>query len=683
MNDRVSQRPPPPYLGEEELRERYEREADTRGRKLAQPRGSTHGSSADRSEASRHSSIFRFGKSLAASFNPSNWKIWSKQQHEEEETPQQRTLRERQEKAERIYRELKQSGHFRDSNVPPNFKMQEAKDETPVKHDSGVAFGRQLGIYRNSIETSREDKRMGRVFLDPPHFDEHGGSPVSNVSGSVANGSIRKGNTRFKRPSLSSIRKTQGSDRGSTAPNSDERHQARRIPSRKDLQKQQKLVKRVSDLEGKLEAARRQLSEALGEPVPSQMQPPPRMGRPRFVPGALSTLPSERLLSGYVAADAGGGFSDDENFSQIGQAMTTDHMGDDNAITPGALIQSYELEGDTPAASPARVDKPLPKAPDTLAHDRVIQSVEIEATIQVEQTSQTTVAHKAQVVQKKIVNKQPSHIATNPLEVAESLESSVSSEEEGDDFAMEEVTAKTTSSKSKKRKSSFERMANDGGIYKPGPDSESEIDSEVKPKKTPARPRKLQKTIQEPSTKSSPRKEPPSTPAVKNQSSPHNQRQPAPRYRAPSKKALSNAGSAIERQSSKIVKSNIPRKVRQSMSPPPSSFAGLRYTKPSSQTTKPVSAPPTEEPHTAAPSTEDDVPPVPRMPQKVRLPSGEVISTATHPPSPTKSTVSASGKLVKTRPIAKEVEKENAKEEAKPKNNMRREDSFDLDPEIF
>jgi hypothetical protein len=55
---------------------------------------------ADRSEGSRHSSIFRFGKSLAATFNPNNWKIWSKQQSlvEDEETAHIQVLRERQQK---------------------------------------------------------------------------------------------------------------------------------------------------------------------------------------------------------------------------------------------------------------------------------------------------------------------------------------------------------------------------------------------------------------------------------------------------------------------------------------------------------------------------------------------------------------------------------------------------------
>ena len=61
----------------------------------------------------------------------------------------------------------------------------------------------------------------------------------------------------------------------------------------------------------KLDSARRQLSESLGQPMPistphivmqTTSRPPlSRIGRPRFVPGALATLPSERLLAGYVS----------------------------------------------------------------------------------------------------------------------------------------------------------------------------------------------------------------------------------------------------------------------------------------------------------------------------------------------------------------------------------------------
>jgi hypothetical protein len=363
MNDRVSQMPPPNYVGDEDyLRGTYEEfEHDDLGnirdRKLAKPRkhGSVAGSTGDRSDASRHSSIFRFGKSIAASFNPHNWKIWSERKHQVVETPEEKVLRERKEKAYKIYKELKYSGNFRDADVPPFFQALEHQPAASTKHDSvleidnsRMSHDKSRGSHdnfrmsnsdsRRSYDgygtTPRDEKRMGRVYLEPPSLQSSGNSPGSMAE---SNTSPRKKAFHFKTPSLSNIRKT-GSDSGS---NASDLHQARRIPSRKDLQKQQKLVKRVSDLEGKLEAARRQLTQVLGEPMPSQLSTPSsRIGRSRFVPGALSTLPSERLLSGYVSTDvdADDDYNEDHAF-EIGKAVTSDHK---EPVISGARADGFK-----------------------------------------------------------------------------------------------------------------------------------------------------------------------------------------------------------------------------------------------------------------------------------------------------------------------------------------------------
>jgi len=173
MNDRVSNKPPMPYLGDEEMRERFEREEQARGRKMAQPRKYTHhsntsiaGSYAERSDTSRHSSIFKFGKSIAATFNPSNWKIWAKPQVDAETPDHNKVLRERKEKAEAIYQELKRNGQFRDSTVPPSFGK--SREGDLAKHDSGVVLER----VRDSSVPGRQEKRQGKVFLDPPRVEE-------------------------------------------------------------------------------------------------------------------------------------------------------------------------------------------------------------------------------------------------------------------------------------------------------------------------------------------------------------------------------------------------------------------------------------------------------------------------------------------------------------------------------
>lgn len=74
--------------------------------------------------------------------------------------------------------------------------------------------------------------------------------------------------------------------------------------SRYDLKKQNKLSKRVSDLESKLSQARKELDEALTEasPMPKygnkyeRFTPQSTLKRPKFVPGQLPSLPSERIL---------------------------------------------------------------------------------------------------------------------------------------------------------------------------------------------------------------------------------------------------------------------------------------------------------------------------------------------------------------------------------------------------
>jgi hypothetical protein len=662
MNDRVSNKPPKPYIGEDEdCRARYEHEQtnDLAKRKLAHPRKFTNhpspsmaeSSVADRSEGSRHSSIFRFGKSLAASFNPSNWKIW-KQPSQEGESAEQRALRERREKAERIYKELKTAGYFRDSNddsqAYQHWAEQVSHQKTSLKHDSGVQFGYDQTTDtrpRMSEEMSREDKRMGRVFLEPPKFASPRAteSPVSNASESVGNWS--KQSFHFKKPSLSNIKKALTSESQPNLSTSGE-HQARRVPSRKDIQMQMKLVKRVSDLEGRLEAARRQLAEVQSEPLP--LEPPPRNGKSRFVPGALASLPSERLISGYISSEY-----DDDPYKEIGKAVTTDYTKNNEQIISGAKSNQPDL------------DKPLPQPqPETPLEDGVMQSVEMNL---VEDSIVEPEIKAASAHQVNVIHKTPTTATT---------ETSNSSDSDEEEESVEKDPTPEAKPTLKKRKSTvFERMADDGGKYKPSDsDVDSEAESEVK-KSTPTKknaaagPRKLQKTVH----KATPAKEPPSTPDVKNPS-PQNQRNPAPRYQGSSK------GPKLKQTPVKpqLIKSKVPR--RQSASPPPSSsFTGLQYPKPSAGMTPAVAK---QAVYSAIPSADGDVPPIPKMPNAVRLPSGEMISTA----STVKFTNSArtGSKLTKTRPLAKEGgEREKKKVEEKKTAQPGLKEPFSWPDDVF
>jgi len=517
MNDRVSQRPPVPYLGtDEEILERYESDqrGESRGRKMAQPRKVTHNressvavsSVTGKSETSRHSSIFRFGKSIAASFNPSNWKIWQKQHQplDDEETVQQQILRERQEKAEQIYKELKQSGHFRGvaGNAPPGrFVRAEDLKVPQSKHDSGVDLGDDMTLgTRHSMDCSREEKRRGRIFLEPPKIpsSHREPSPAFNGSGSVMDSKTstpRRQSFNLARASLSNIKKAFTHESDST-PSQDGQNQARRIPSRKDLQKQQKLVKRVSDLEGKLEAARRQLSDSRGEPIPYQ---PTRVGRNKFVPGALSSLPSERLLNGYVSSD--GNVGDNESENEIGRAVTIDHENGNLPLIPGGRVDTdliSEFGSDPRAAVDVSTKKPLPHPP--AVQNQVIPIVERD------DHAVKVPARQGTSVEQEIP------MTTESSEVASANDINYESEAEESDKehtprpqAVKIVSPKKNPAPRRKRKSNtFERMADDGGRYKPGADSESDNESDLslattkKKLSTSKPPRKLQKVVQEP-----------------------------------------------------------------------------------------------------------------------------------------------------------------------------------------
>ena len=696
MSDRVSHKPPTTYIGEEEeeVVQSYEHEkGEMRGRKLARSmqhsKPSAVGSSADRSEGSRHSGIFRFGKSLAASFIPSNWKLFSKAQDEVEESQEQLILRQRREKAERMYQELKNTGHFRDSNFGPSlFQHQEETEPVPMKHDSGVEFGDRRSrsisrMSRMSAEMSKEEKRMGRIFLEPPQPPPGSDSKFSQSTASSPQKSVCKGKFQLKRPSLSNIRKAtteDGSDPGKI-------RQARRIPSRKDLQKQQKLVKRVSDLEGKLEAARRQLTDAMDAPVPSG--PPPR--RQPFVPGAMPSLPSERLLTGF--GDSENGMSESVSASQIGKALTRDA-----SIVIMHSEQPDLIEPLRNAPSPSNHDDSISFVPDATAYDGVMQSVETEArdymdVKEISANSERLVGQYVKPSQVEITHRRSSSVS-HPAD-----DSSRFLDQENSDYEFSEPkinhdsspersdvsrtsaplqtskpqTSEQQTSKSLKRKSTEAADLTGEKPFKPVPESESGISS-LKPKRRPkkatigAPPHKLRKTT---TFKPSP-------------PSHHNGSVSRSRQIKPGKKQTS-----VYSQSS-----NINFKGRQSVSPPPSgSFTGLQYKKPSAQLIRNG----TEigearmATYSAVPSIDgSDVPPIPKLPKAVRLASGEVVNI---PPQKINHRIPSEGmrfqqtgsdpsKSTKARSTSSPLEGGELRKSTSPKKNSGRE-HFEWPEDVF
>ncbi|OJJ73678.1 hypothetical protein ASPBRDRAFT_194607 [Aspergillus brasiliensis CBS 101740] len=245
MNDSVSEKPPSIFMRDD-------------------ARNSNNGQ--------RPSGIFRFGKAIASAFNP--FGAWGSKAGPADGVAKQPG--DPLSQAERAYAELKKSGYKgtvkgsylqnlnAESNTPQRSwnPIPEQMEYRPVGVHSRQNSG-ELTESGNSLRSSIQELRKAKSSL---------GIPLVR----------RQDSNKF-------LEELEGSA-------------VRRQKSRKELQRQAKLMKRVSDLEVKLERARRELRELVGEeqevlaPIPVPEIPYPR----KFVPGALPSLPSERLL--YQAA---------------------------------------------------------------------------------------------------------------------------------------------------------------------------------------------------------------------------------------------------------------------------------------------------------------------------------------------------------------------------------------------
>ncbi|KAM3077416.1 hypothetical protein ACMFMG_006761 [Clarireedia jacksonii] len=616
MNDKVSQLPPKTYLyGEEDLRERYDEyngfsgNAQSRIRNMAKPKGfllnsnvsMVESSVAGGSDVSQKSSIFRFGSKIAASMKPSNWKIFSKQPKIPEETPQQKAVRERQEKAERMYHELKNNGYFREGAIiHPNYKP--PMDQAPrLKHDSGVELNDQ---YHSRQSTPTEDKRQGRLYVETTEI--YVDSPASKFSQPVDGASTpRRTPFPLKTPSMTALKKAPSKD---NLPLSEPSFRAvRKIPSRKEFQKQQKLVKRVSDLELKLDNARRQLSETLGDPYVEEdsylstkyqsmnhTPPPSRGGRSRFVPGALATLPSERLLSGYLKPELDS--DGDEVLTDIGQAITTRESMVNISKAQKQNLNSREIRA-------ARSDSLLSSPPRVVQHETFVHTDDYGSELSdIEMSDDYTVFKAVSANGVRVVDIKPSSARMVP----------VKSIEKEDDMA--------SPARVVKKESARERSINNGENYKPAvepSDSDSEQGTMVKPirKVRSSRTRRLiNEVTPEPSI---PKRVP---------SNPHNGRKSATRVTGVSNIIDSTRPKSI------LVKLKVPKESPLSDA---SNRSGSNYQKPSSVMAKMnvgsrrQSGELVIDQDLQSMRYDQCVPPVPKLPRHVRLASGELLSIQT------------------------------------------------------
>ena len=336
MNDRVSQKPPSVYMREDEAMDQYLTPAGAAGQ--TKNRGTDMHNTSTICDAgissAKPSGMFRFGKAIVNAFNPSNvWQgingIWK--EAEDSKSPEKGVLQERQAKAEKAYAELKERG-FKGTKTP---SIQRGSQDLPsIRYEATAGIPREatfrdsgidMGGYRSSTECSKDDHIGAPVqgLMPPPPIPGSGRSP----SPMVGTGSARRSSLSLQKPSFQNLKKVKSHfhlsptkkaqseislplppievDRTSNTTVTTQPLRNQR--SKKELVKQQKLTKRVSDLETKLEKARRELEE---------LQEPSSLGLKPFKPGALPSLPSQRVLNSRGTDDAEEGVCVNDNTSK-------------------------------------------------------------------------------------------------------------------------------------------------------------------------------------------------------------------------------------------------------------------------------------------------------------------------------------------------------------------------------
>ncbi|CAI7584986.1 unnamed protein product [Penicillium manginii] len=242
----------------------------------------------------RSSGIFRFGKAIASAFNPFGG--WNRNSPEHEISHKPKPQADALTQAELAYAELKKAGY---KGTNKGSYMQSQNTDQANADQTFQAILEKMG-YAGPIGDSAH----------PPtnQFDGAGGTPSRSSSMTSKRSSfqdLRKAGLPFGKPQeTTTFAPPTYTERSSEE--SIENTGLRKQKSRRELSRQAKLLKKVSNLEDKLDRARRELhqisgnEERLPEPTPERrsmsIDMDPGSYPRKFVPGALPTLPSERLL---------------------------------------------------------------------------------------------------------------------------------------------------------------------------------------------------------------------------------------------------------------------------------------------------------------------------------------------------------------------------------------------------
>lgn len=246
----------------------------------------------------RSSGIFRFGKAIASAFNPFGG--WGRSSEgSPNKSPQKDVINQ----AEQAYAELKKAGY---KGTNKGHYTEDLRVNTTLADQTWRSI-------QHKMEHSSPVKDSYRHTIDQGNYGAHSRSE-SSASKRSSLQDLRLPKSFFKSHASPSASPAVYCDR-----TSDEYEPTglRKQPSRRELSRQTKLLKKVSNLEEKLQRARRELRDLTGNeeriPAPTpetktlNTEMDPALFPRKFVPGALPTLPSERLLDQQAAENGASG----------------------------------------------------------------------------------------------------------------------------------------------------------------------------------------------------------------------------------------------------------------------------------------------------------------------------------------------------------------------------------------
>ncbi|KAF7590589.1 hypothetical protein BBP40_002626 [Aspergillus hancockii] len=300
MNDSVSEKPPSIFLREK----------------------SASGKDGHDGPSQRHSGIFRFGKAIASAFNPfGGWGASGSSEVRRGAAENKQPADDAVARAEKAYAELKKAGY------------------------RGAVKGKYMeGGNGNVVADATWRSIQEKMDYKPAAGGRH--SRQNSGDGHESGGSLRSSIQEVRR-----AKSSLGIASSLITRRSEEIEvpgEVRKQKSKKELQRQAKLLRRVSTLEEKLEKARRELQELMGEETPpaperSQCQDPSHQRK--FVPGALPSLPSERLL-----------YTNDP----VSQVSPTSTSAPPNTISEIIQRAAQEHENTTTSEQPSTLKPPIP-----------------------------------------------------------------------------------------------------------------------------------------------------------------------------------------------------------------------------------------------------------------------------------------------------------------------------------